>query len=102
MASHPSDPMRGALVRSPEPAGDASTEMARVEADIARTRAEVSRSVSALRQAVARRTDWREWVRRHPGLFLGAAFALGFFWGRRPPATGDARLTQSRRTGTWK
>jgi hypothetical protein len=61
-----------------------SPEMAEAEADIARTRERVTRSVMALRHEVAKSTDWREWVRRKPGLFLAAAFAVGFVWGRRP------------------
>jgi hypothetical protein len=60
-----------------------SLELARAEADIARTRAQVSRSVSALRQAMAESTDWREWVRRRPGVALAAAFTIGFIWGNR-------------------
>jgi ElaB/YqjD/DUF883 family membrane-anchored ribosome-binding protein len=60
-----------------------SAEVAEVEDDIARTRDRVSRSVMALRQAVADQTDWREWVRRRPGLFLGAAFAAGLLLGSR-------------------
>ena len=60
-----------------------SPELAQVEDDIARTRERVSRSVLALRQAMADRADWREWVRRRPGLFLGAAFTVGLIWGSR-------------------
>src|SRR4051812_44780181 len=97
MATLPLDPARdGAQTEL------AGSELARVEADIARTRERVSRSVSALRQAVVRRTDWREWVRQRPGLFVAAAFALGFIWGRRSPRVPDRRLNQSRRTGSWK
>jgi len=59
------------------------SEVAEAEADIARTRERVTRSVMALRQEVAKSTDWREWVRRKPGLFLAAAFTVGFIWGRR-------------------
>jgi hypothetical protein len=60
------------------------TEVARAEAALERSRERVERSVSALREAVARRADWRSWVARRPGTFLGAAvllgFALGFRW----------------------
>src|SRR5205809_7564014 len=59
------------------------TEVARAEAAIERSRERVERSVTALRAAVARRTDWRSWVARQPGLFLGAAALLGFWWGYR-------------------
>jgi hypothetical protein len=69
------DPPVSELLRNPE--------LAQTEREIERTRARVSRSMIALRDAVSKRTDWREWVRERPGLFLAAAFALGIFWGRR-------------------
>lgn len=50
----------------------------RIRADIARARAEIAASVDVLTREVSARTDWREWVRRRPGLCLGAAFMLGF------------------------
>jgi hypothetical protein len=101
MATHPFDTARPGLPGQTDGAG---SELARVEADIARTREQVSRSVSALREAVVRRTDWRQWVSRHPGVFLGAAFLLGFVWGRRAPAHVDRRIirSQSRRRLPWK
>jgi hypothetical protein len=58
-------------------------EVARAEAAVERSRERVERSVSALRQLVARRTDWRGWIARRPGVFLGAAVLLGFIWGYR-------------------
>jgi Flp pilus assembly protein TadD len=58
-------------------------ELARVEADIERTRERVATSVMALRQEVARQTDWRQWVRRRPGAFLAGAFVVGFILGQR-------------------
>ena len=79
-----------------------SMELARVEADIARTRDRVSRSVSLLRQAVVARTDWREWVRRRPSVFLAAAFALGFVWGQRRSPSLARRVTHARRIGSWR
>jgi hypothetical protein len=57
------------------------SEVARAEAE--RSRERVERSVTALRAAVARRTDWRAWVARRPELILGAAMLLGFVWGYR-------------------
>ena len=54
---------------------------AEIRAEIERTRAELSHSVSALREEVAWRTDWREWVMRRPVACVGAAFFLGFLLG---------------------
>lgn len=51
--------------------------------DIERTREQLATSVVALKHEVAVRTDWREWVRRRPGLVLGAAFAVGLYLGTR-------------------
>jgi hypothetical protein len=59
------------------------SEVARAEAALERTRERVERSVTALRDAVARRTDWRAWVARQPAAFVGAAMLLGFMWGFR-------------------
>lgn len=56
---------------------------AQVRADIERARAQIAASMSALREEVAHRTDWREWVRERPALFLGAAVAVGFWLGYR-------------------
>jgi len=61
------------------------SEVARAEAALERTRERVERSVSALRDAFARQTDWRGWIARRPGMFLGAAMLLGFIWGYRRP-----------------
>ena len=58
-------------------------EVLQAEREIERTRARVSQSVMALREAVAKRTDWREWVRERPTLFVMGAFALGMLWGLR-------------------
>jgi ElaB/YqjD/DUF883 family membrane-anchored ribosome-binding protein len=52
-----------------------------IRAEIERTRAELSHSVSALREEVAWRTDWREWVTRRPLTCVGAAFFIGFLLG---------------------
>jgi hypothetical protein len=75
MAENTDPSVRTATMRSPE--------LIEAEQEIARTRERVSQSVLALRQAVARETDWREWVRRRPLLFMAGAFALGVIWGRR-------------------
>ncbi|MBI3180804.1 MAG: hypothetical protein HYZ28_01535 [Myxococcales bacterium] len=51
--------------------------------EIARARDQIATSAEALRRHMASSTDWREWVRRRPGLFLAGAFALGFLIGSR-------------------
>ena len=65
----------------PGQGGDAA--LARAEAELERTRERVAQSMLALRNEVARRTDWRRMVRERPLLFMGAALALGFWWGFR-------------------
>jgi len=59
------------------------SEVARAEAALERSRERVERSMSALRAAVARTTDWRAWFARRPGVFLGAAVVFGFMLGYR-------------------
>lgn len=54
-----------------------------VRAEIERAREQIQSSVMALRQEVGRVADWRQWIRRRPGLCLGAAFAAGFYLGSR-------------------
>ena len=63
--------------------GQAFTEVAQAEAAVERSRERVERSVTALRDAIARRTDWRGWMAQRPAVFLGAAVVLGFLWGYR-------------------
>jgi len=90
--------MTKAIARSPE--------LVRAERDIARARERVSQSVLALRDAVAKQTDWREWVRRNPGLFIAGAFTLGLLWGsrarRRPAPDAGERITNRGGIWTWK
>jgi len=52
-----------------------------LRAEIERTRNELVHSVSVLREEVAWRTDWRQWVHRHPVACVGAAFFVGFLIG---------------------
>jgi hypothetical protein len=54
-----------------------------VRAEIERAREQIHSSVMALREEVSRAADWRARIRRRPGLWLGAAFAVGFFLGTR-------------------
>jgi hypothetical protein len=73
-----------AILRTPE--------LLQAERNIELARERVSQSVMALRDAVAKQTDWREWVRRYPGLFVAGAFTVGLLWGRR-----SGRSARSRR-----
>jgi hypothetical protein len=57
--------------------------LAQAESDVERARDRLASSMLALRDEVARKTDWRSWVRRQPAPFLGAALALGFWLGYR-------------------
>jgi hypothetical protein len=54
-----------------------------VRARIEQAREQIASSARTLRNEVAVRTDWREWFRRSPGLWLGGAFAVGFLIARR-------------------
>jgi hypothetical protein len=54
-----------------------------VRAELERARAELVYSVSALRDEMLQRTDWRGWVRRRPLAWMGAAFAVGFLLAER-------------------
>lgn len=73
------------VARTPQ---DASVEQLRAQLAVARER--TKRSFEALesevRNEVAVFTDWHAAFQARPGLFLGAAFALGFLIGsnRRP------------------
>jgi hypothetical protein len=79
--SENANPPTTALSRDPQ--------LLQAERAIERTRERVSQSMNALRAAVSKRTDWREWVREQPGLFVAAAFALGMFWGLRSGSAGN-------------
>ena len=72
-----------ALERADEEGAEAYTDVARAEAAVERSRERVERSVTALRDELARRTDWRGWVAQRPAVFLGAAVLVGFLWGYR-------------------
>jgi hypothetical protein len=60
-----------------------NSELARAVADLACSRERFALSMGALEQKITRTFDWREWVRRRPGMTLALAFALGAFLGRR-------------------
>ena len=63
----------GARVRDP----------AAIQADIARAREEIARSVLMLRDRMSEARDWRQWVRKRPALWLGPVFGLGAWLGWR-------------------
>ena len=56
-------------------------DIAHAEAELNRSRQQVARSVMALRRHIAKRMDWRQWVRDRPVHFAIAAFAVGLFIG---------------------
>lgn len=62
---------------------DLRSELARSDVRLELARGRVVHSMQALRQEVARTTDWRAWVGRRPRTFLGVAFALGLLAGLR-------------------
>ena len=70
---------------APAPASPVARDpaVARAEANLEESRERVAESMMALRQEVARRADWRGWVRRNPQLMVGGAFALGLLLGVR-------------------
>jgi len=60
---------------------DLQAELARSDVRLELARGRVVHSMQALRQEVARTTDWRAWVARRPGTLLGVAFGLGLLAG---------------------
>jgi hypothetical protein len=58
-------------------------ELTRASEDLARSRDQFVVSMGVLEQEVTRTLDWRQWVRRRPGMALCLAFGLGLFVGRR-------------------
>jgi len=59
------------------------SEVTRASTALEQTRDRFVASMGALEREIARDLDWREWVRRKPGLALALAFGLGLFLGRR-------------------
>ena len=64
-------------------AGARTRDPAEIQADIARAREEIARSVLTLRERMNEARDWRTWVRRRPVAAVGGALALGFWLGWR-------------------
>ena len=61
--------------------GDA--DISRAGADLEHAREKFVISLGAVEHEVNHALDWREWVRRSPGIALASAFALGVFLGRK-------------------
>jgi hypothetical protein len=58
-------------------------QLARAAAELGRARDKLVLSMGAVEHEVARKLDWRAWVRRRPGLLLALALAVGVLLGRR-------------------
>jgi hypothetical protein len=67
----------------PDPVNSNDAKLAHAVAELACSRERLASSMEALEQEITRAMDWREWVRRKPGVTLALAFALGAFLGRR-------------------
>ena len=69
---------------------DHGEERAEIEAEIEAARARVAATMRTLGAEVARRGDWRVWVRTHPALVLAGALGVGYTvgGGLRTPFTG--------------
>lgn len=64
-----------------EDAAARDPEVAEIEAELEETRARVASSMNTLGDELARRSDWRGFVRKHPLAFLGAALGGGYALG---------------------
>jgi hypothetical protein len=83
--SSPLDPplLDGAPRGAPDGASDGapSGTLADIAAEVEQARARVAASLNTLGEEVARRGDWRAWVRARPALVIAGALALGFVFG---------------------
>ena len=57
-----------------------NSELARAVADLACSRERFALSMGALEQKITRTFDWREWVRRRPGMTRPWPLPWGPFW----------------------
>ena len=62
---------------------DNDTDLSRAGADLENAREKFVLSLGAVEREISHALDWREWVRRRPGIALAFAFAIGVFLGRR-------------------
>ena len=74
---------RGSARLEGHDASSANPEVAQAEANVQRSRARFDESLGALENKLARRGDWRAWIRSRPATVLTAAFAIGLLWGLR-------------------
>jgi hypothetical protein len=65
------------------PKEDDDADLSRAGADLECAREKFVLSLGAVEHEIKRALDWREWLRRRPGIALTLAFALGAFLGRR-------------------
>jgi hypothetical protein len=54
------------------------------QAQIRQSREQLINTGLALRAQLHEVFEWRAWYRRNPAIWLGGAFVLGWFVGRRP------------------
>ena len=66
-----------------------TAEIQRLEAEIAAKRERVVASFGELRRRMARVTDWRALVRKHPVAWIAGAVAVGFVIGYRGSSSKD-------------
>jgi hypothetical protein len=64
-----------------DPRQDNDADLVRAGADLDRAREKFLLSMVAVEREVTRALDWRQWVRRAPGIAVGLAFAAGVFLG---------------------
>jgi hypothetical protein len=62
---------------------EVNSALAHASMQLEHTREQFVVSMGALEAEVARSLDWRQWVRRKPGLVVCLAFGLGLFLGHR-------------------
>jgi ElaB/YqjD/DUF883 family membrane-anchored ribosome-binding protein len=63
--------------------GRMKDDLMRATAELERSQDQLVLSIGALKQEITRTFDWREWVRRRPGVALALAFGVGLILGRK-------------------
>lgn len=77
---------------------DADLALMRASQDLVRARDAFLVSMTALEHEITHSLDWRQWVRRRPGVALGFAFGLGLLLGRKHQSFLDRQLTAPKDT----